>query len=347
MTIKRSTTASLATQVAGQYRQMILSGRLKSGDRLPTIRCLARELSVSPGPINSAFRTLEAEGLVRRRTRLGTFVGHFTHPLPASLEISVVFRPVSSWTQEDRYGLGMFDGIQHGLTDGKHRTVLHTRSETGRMEDCVDLAMEHASHGYIVDDRVSDALIERLTTTGRPVVVINRGCSVPGVSAVFRDNAQAGAEAARQLLRRGHRVTGCISRADWNGRQTAEAFLQEMFDAGFALQPNRVVTYGGSTGENSIGGFVTRLLCTAPMPTAIYCTDDRLAGMVYWAVKDSGLRIGEALSLVGTLDLGMAALQDPPLTTFRFDPERIGRAAVEELVARCRDTDRPAQAIQR
>jgi GntR family transcriptional regulator len=52
----------------------VLSGRLKAGDRLPTIRALAVELKINPNTIAKAYSELEIRGLLVKRTGSGTFI---------------------------------------------------------------------------------------------------------------------------------------------------------------------------------------------------------------------------------------------------------------------------------
>jgi GntR family transcriptional regulator len=63
------------------YRQIILmvehnigSGRLKPGDRLPTIRALSITLKVNPNTIAKAYMELEIRGLVTTQVGSGTFI---------------------------------------------------------------------------------------------------------------------------------------------------------------------------------------------------------------------------------------------------------------------------------
>jgi DNA-binding transcriptional regulator YhcF (GntR family) len=49
-------------------------GRLRSGDRLPSLREVARELGLDIRAVARAYRMLEAEGLVEVRTRSGVYV---------------------------------------------------------------------------------------------------------------------------------------------------------------------------------------------------------------------------------------------------------------------------------
>lgn len=80
--INRSSAASLYTQVYEQFREMILSGRLRPGDRLPATRNLAEELGVSRTIITQSFEQLILEGYLLGKTGSGTFVADV---LPDSL----------------------------------------------------------------------------------------------------------------------------------------------------------------------------------------------------------------------------------------------------------------------
>ena len=65
-------------EIADSMRQRILSGlhfgRLRPGERLPSMRAVAGEFGVAPRTVMSAFRLLEAEGLIELRERSGIFV---------------------------------------------------------------------------------------------------------------------------------------------------------------------------------------------------------------------------------------------------------------------------------
>jgi DNA-binding LacI/PurR family transcriptional regulator len=68
-------------------------------------------------------------------------------------------------------------------------------------------------------------------------------------------------------------------------------------------------------------------------PTGVYCDDDLLAGGIYLAARDLGLRIPDDVSVVGFDDLPFANVFEPPLSTVRIDPEAAGQAAFEVLLA--------------
>jgi GntR family transcriptional regulator len=60
-------------QVVRQIRQQIMTGDLKEGDQLETVRELAARLKVNPMTISKAYSLLETQGLVERRRGIGLF----------------------------------------------------------------------------------------------------------------------------------------------------------------------------------------------------------------------------------------------------------------------------------
>lgn len=61
-------------QVRRQLAELIQSGVLKPGDRLPSVRQLAGDLGLAVGTVARAYRELEAIGLLQSRRAGGTRV---------------------------------------------------------------------------------------------------------------------------------------------------------------------------------------------------------------------------------------------------------------------------------
>lgn len=61
-------------QLVQQVRHALRLGLLKVGDRLPTVKEVARQVAVNPNTVLKAYRELEFEGLVAARPGVGTFV---------------------------------------------------------------------------------------------------------------------------------------------------------------------------------------------------------------------------------------------------------------------------------
>lgn len=72
-------------QIYQQLRGMILAGRLVAGERLPTVRQLARDLDLAPGTVERAYKQLEAEAFVQTRACGGTTVNITPRSLPPDI----------------------------------------------------------------------------------------------------------------------------------------------------------------------------------------------------------------------------------------------------------------------
>lgn len=62
-------------QIIDQVKSAIATGTLGPGDRLPTVRQLAVDLSVNPNTVSRAYNELELTGLVETHMGSGTFIG--------------------------------------------------------------------------------------------------------------------------------------------------------------------------------------------------------------------------------------------------------------------------------
>lgn len=61
-------------QITGQIKNMIMSGKLKEGDPLPSMRVLAKELRISVITTKRAYEDLERDGFIVTMVGKGSFV---------------------------------------------------------------------------------------------------------------------------------------------------------------------------------------------------------------------------------------------------------------------------------
>lgn len=74
MKIFQNSSEPIYKQIASQLRDQILSGKLKGGDALPSIRALAADLKISVITTMKAYEELASEGLVTSAQGKGYFV---------------------------------------------------------------------------------------------------------------------------------------------------------------------------------------------------------------------------------------------------------------------------------
>ena len=64
----------LFEQVVFAVKSAVARGTAKAGDKLPSVRELARELAINPNTVVRAYEALERDGVVVRRQGAGCFV---------------------------------------------------------------------------------------------------------------------------------------------------------------------------------------------------------------------------------------------------------------------------------
>jgi GntR family transcriptional regulator len=72
--VESSSGVPIIRQIGDQIRNLAASGAIGPGDRLPSVRQLAKELTVNPNTILRVYERLTAEGLLERRQGDGTYV---------------------------------------------------------------------------------------------------------------------------------------------------------------------------------------------------------------------------------------------------------------------------------
>lgn len=75
--IEPSSGVPITRQIVDQVRARCAAGALRAGDRLPSVRELARDLAVNQNTILRAYERLTAEGILELRHGEGTFVASF------------------------------------------------------------------------------------------------------------------------------------------------------------------------------------------------------------------------------------------------------------------------------
>jgi len=72
--INTSGSIPLFTQMVDQIKKAVLSGELKSGSSLPSIRQLANDLVLNHNTVAKAYRILERDSVIKTKGYRGTFI---------------------------------------------------------------------------------------------------------------------------------------------------------------------------------------------------------------------------------------------------------------------------------
>ena len=62
------------SQISGELKNRVISGQIRPGDKLPSVREIAEEFSVNPNTVQRVFMELEKDGFTYSERGVGTFL---------------------------------------------------------------------------------------------------------------------------------------------------------------------------------------------------------------------------------------------------------------------------------
>lgn len=312
------------------------------------IRDVAAKAGVSVGTASRALNgtgpvSAAARERVERAAKELRYVASYTATAlksGRSRNIGVILPAIDRWF----YGK-VVSGIADELIDVGYELALYNTQGPERREAVLDdyLWRQRLDAVIPVSLQLSAAEITRLLSMDRPVVGV--GGPMRGVLTVSIDQTATGALATAHLIGLGHRAIAHIT-----GRSDPErdfhltesrrgGFEGEMERAGLRVRDDWVLRSDFTLMDSYRQAKV--LLSGRERPTAVFAASDEMAMGVILAARDLGLRVPDALSVVGVdgHEMGEAF----GLTTIRQFPERQGARAARRLLTHLVDPPQAAE----
>ena len=269
------------------------------------IRRLAQEMGYVPSAIG--------RGLATQSTRtIGLVVTTIADPFVAE-----VVRGVEELAMDRGYGLFL---CQSGAQPQREIAAVRALHEN-RVDGVI-----------VTSSRVGELYLPLLEQMKVPIVLINNERAGQYVGFVAIDDVRGGRLATEYLLSLGHRHIAYIS--GWpearSSRDRLQGYGEALHRHGIAIHPGLVSAGNGRMD----GGYeaMRHLLQACPCPTAVFCYNDMTAIGALSALREAGLGVPVAMSLVGFDDIAMAAYAHPPLTTVAQPKYEMGQLAMRMLL---------------
>ena len=97
--IEPSSSVPIYKQIEEQLRRQIASGHLRSGDKLPAVRQLAKEIAVNQNTILKVYNQLTREGLFEVVKGSGTFVSNSALGISGEETCREIFQEINQLAQ--------------------------------------------------------------------------------------------------------------------------------------------------------------------------------------------------------------------------------------------------------
>ena len=237
-----------------------------------------------------------------------------------------------------------FAEIVHAVEDrcfaaGYTLILCNTDDAPQRQSVYLKVLAERRIDGLIVVSTGDDeALVAQLRGLQMPAVLLDREIDDPGCDLVETAHKDGALLAMRHLLSLGHRRIACIAGPAHviAGELRVQGWREALVEADVAPVDESLLWRGGFTSQ---GGYeamreILKGNGTAGRPTAVLACNDLMAMGALRAAHEAGLRVPDALSVVGFDDIELCAYTSPPLTTVAQPKAHIGALAVDMLLER-------------
>ena len=164
----------------------------------------------------------------------------------------------------------------------------------------------------------------------------------PQCNEVRAGNYAGGIECAEYLCKKGHKNFAFLryDTFSYSMRQRCAGFEYGLDFFG-KYQP---VTFSCAEEVPALDDSIEQFLNTLQYPCAVFCANDFLASYLYYHAEQRGLKIPGDLSVVG-FDNSSGELMDK-ITTFDIPKELLGARAVDLLIDRINEPDKPVEIIE-
>ncbi len=362
----------LYERVSNYVLDEIRRGALAPGDRVPSEMELAERFDVSRITSKRALEILREAGVVERIRGKGSFVARELPDLdqvPAASAataanrrpdpgrppgaIALVIPDVS-----ESYGLDLLHAVEERCAEqGTHLVVRlsrgRQRDEERAIETLVDSALVDGLIVFPVHGEYYNAGLLRMVLDGYPVVLIDRYLAGIPVRAVHTDNVAAARALTEHVLDAEHRHVAFVSPPPENTssiEERLEGFRAACAGRGLPLDHQHHLTdlrstLPGAFSEESVRADVRRVLefrAREPEVTAFVCCEYNLARVLARALAEAGDGDGH---LIACFDSPADPVTGPLFPHVRQDQRRMGREAVDLLLAQIRGEETPKQSI--
>jgi LacI family transcriptional regulator len=321
-----------------RIREAIDAGAFTPGEQMPSTKDLSDQLEISLVTAHRALQELVNAGVLQRSQGKGTFVhqayldGRRT---VSDCRVGLVIQPEASLT--DVYHAQVLEGVRQAA-HSLHVDLVLLRFDEDIRKEC---------NGFLYVNPLP-AELEALTSASKrrsPIVVLGARADSPYVCSIDVENVKLARQAVAHLAGHGHTNIGYVGGPDelstyhdrWLG------YVEALAERHLPQKPQGVLKGSGWRLDERERAELIRLLSGPNRPTAIFAAGYCFALDVYAAAQTIGLRIGEALSVIGVDDPHSAAFLAPPLTTMRQPLIELGHSAVTALVERIRHDSGPVE----
>jgi len=321
----------------------IATGRLKAGDRLPTVKQLSEELNIAYATVSRAVRSLVKDGLLEAHSGRGIHVPHRRTSRLGSIGL-LVYAPYRHVVATSQYFSRMMHLLQDRLVERGQMAVYANWSADTRPEEMfnglqmVDGVVVLGIHHRQLDE------FESLPRMGVPAVAIGAHIDHDWISGIDSDATSDLGRAVHTLIQTGcKRIVLLVSDQQTEASvhtPRVDAFRQAMEEHGIANSDDLIIAAHPSD-------WAARLLKMESAPDAAILTNVSYFESFFDSLRGSQLEPGNAMAICAYDENLWRTISPYGIDHLRIDQplQGIADAAVDELLSLLSDASKKPRQI--
>ena len=317
---------------------------LPQGSRMPTVKTIMNQYSVSQSTVDKALGYLKAEGHIETAPGKGiTIKDRRKSQGQASLKnVDLVFFGTRDSADVHTFHSDLIEQLSHILGEKKvwlRSTILAHRATTAQIISHIDSL---TGDGLLLVNIYNSEIFNIVSRRNTPFLLITPNCPIDVTNSILVENHSIVRNWIKHLADLGHRNIAYLHSANENlyqrdQYQRLQFYYEELGRAGIPANPE-IVNYGGFTRQDGYDA-TKKLLKQKGKFSAIICGDG-IAGGVYSALMEENIVIGRDISVIGVDDASWTSHMQPPLTTVRISRRKLAELAISKLEEQTQNPER-------
>lgn len=324
------------SKLAEDLKQLILSGEIVPGDKLPSENELSDKYRISRHTVRKALSILENEGYIYAMHGKGTFCSELVRHCKKSHNIAVVTTYLTDYIFPR-----VIRGIDQVLTDNGYSIILkNTKNSRNAEAGCLEDLLMKDIDGMIIEPSKSEifcqhaALYEKMDEYQIPYVFIQGYYEqMKEKPRVIMDDCKGGYMITQYLISLGHtNILGVFKADDIQGHERHKGYVHALQEAGILYDPNMVIWF--HTEDRAIKPFksLKDMVSQDKKFDSVVCYNDQIAVEIIKALEGCKIKVPEEVSVTGYDNSYIAENYRIKLTTIAHRQEELGRIAAELLL---------------
>lgn len=171
-----------------------------------------------------------------------------------------------------------------------------------------------------------------------PLVSMERDFSAHGVDSVFYNNIKTAGMAVDHLFECGCRnivhISGPVH--EEVPKERTKGYLDAMKRHGLLMNADKMIGSGDYTHESGYTA-MNYLLAQNSRIDGVYAANDQMAIGALKALKEQKIKVPDEIKIIGTDDVFVTSVIEPPLSTVHIRKKHMGKRAAELLLERIRE----------